>query len=135
MEGNPMPRESAASAAFPRTDTASSRPQPPPDLSPEAREIFEALVRTAPKNHFRASDAAVLEVYAAAVATARRAERELRDGPITAGGRASPWVKIRNDSTKTIASLAMRLRLCPQARMTARTNGRQRDYVGPPPWE
>lgn len=129
-----MPRESAASAAFPRADAVSSRPQPPPDLSPEAREIFEGLVRTAPKNHFRASDAAVLAVYAVAVATSRRAERELKDGPITAAGRTSPWVKIQNDAAKTIASLSMRLRLCPQARMTARANGRQRDYVGPPPW-
>jgi phage terminase small subunit len=126
-----MPRKSAAASAFPSVH-AGVIPRPPAGLSPAAAAIFRELVAAAPRGHFRASDVPVIEVYATAVAQTRQAERELaQGGPVTAGGKTSPWLRVRNDAAKVIASLSMRLRLCPQARETSRTVGRH--VNGPAP--
>jgi phage terminase small subunit len=131
-----MPRQSAAAGVFPLAHASPPLPQPSPDLAPEAAGVFRELVAAAPCRHFRVSDAPVIEAYCTAVAQARQAERELQTGgPVTATGRVSPWVRIRNDAAKTIASLSMRLRLCPQARLSSRDVGRHPPPSRPRPWE
>jgi hypothetical protein len=99
------------------------------------KKIFHELIRTTPAGHFRVSDGPVLEAFAAAVAMARRAELELASaGPVTPAGRVSPWLRVQAEAGKTIASLSMRLRLCPQARATSRATAREKEFVGPRPW-
>ena len=130
-----MPRRSSAALAVPQVSGEPLVPQPSAGLSVPVKTIFHELVKTSPRGHFRPSDAPVLEAYAAAIATIRGAEHELAEnGPVTPAGRVSPWVRIRTEAGKTIASLAMRLRLCPQARATSRATAREKDYVGPRPW-
>ena len=130
-----MPRRSSASLAVSQIPGEPKVPQPSATLSPEVREIFRELVRTTPRGHFRVSDGPVIEAYASAVATIRRAEHELAEnGPVTAAGRVSPWTRVQAEASKTIASLSMRLRLCPQARATSRATAREKEYTGPRPW-
>jgi phage terminase small subunit len=125
-----MPRKSASSYVLPAIHPKPSLPRPSTDLAPEPLHVFNQLVATSPAGHFRASDAPLLETYATAIAQARRADRELAaSGPVV-GGRASPWLRVQADAARVIASLAMRLRLCPQARATARSTARGDGLVG-----
>jgi phage terminase small subunit len=127
-----MPRKSAAALLTPHVEAAAPRLQPSSDLSPEAAAIFRQLVTQAPRDHFRVTDAPVLEAYCVAVLQSRHAARELADGVMTAPA-ARTWLRIQTTADKTIASLSMRLRLCPQSRQSARTTMRQ-SPPGPRPW-
>ena len=130
-----MPRRSSASLAVARVSGEPKVPQPSAGLSAAVKTIFHELVKTSPRGHFRVSDGPVIEAYASAVSTIRRAEHELaEDGPVTPAGRVSPWVRVQADASKTIASLSMRLRLCPQSRATSRATAREKEYIGPRPW-
>jgi hypothetical protein len=119
-----MPRKSAASYVLPVVHPKPSLPRPSADLAPEPLRIFNQLIAGAPAGHFRASDGPLLEAYAVAIAQAHRADREIAaTGPVV-NDRASPWLRVQADAARTIASLAMRLRLCPQARASARSTAR-----------
>ena len=130
-----MPRRSSAALAVAPNLGEPKVPKASAGLPPEVKKIFDALIRDTPAGHFRVSDGPVLETFASAVAMSRRAELELAEsGPITSAGRISPWLKVQSEAGKTIAALSMRLRLCPQSRMTSRATSREKDYVGPRPW-
>ncbi len=130
-----MPRRSSASFEVSPIQGKPQVPRPSTGLPAEVADIFRELVRTSPSGHFRVSDAPVLEAFAAAVAMARRAELELASsGPVTPTGRVSPWLRVQAEASKTVASLSMRLRLCPQARQTSRAASREKEYIGPKPW-
>ena len=131
-----MPRRSSASYVTPTFPDKPQVPKPSAGLPPAVKKIFHELIRTTPAGHFRVSDGPVLESFSSAVAMSRQAEQELAlSGPILPDGKPSPWMKVASEAAKTIASLSMRLRLCPQSRATSRTTGREKEFLGPRPWE
>jgi hypothetical protein len=94
------------------------RPQPPDHLPDAPRRCFVSIVESAPAGHFRPSDLDLLCRYAEATAAAEEAAFHLSQpgGLTTPEGRPSAWWVIHQGATKTIAGLALRLRLGPQAR-------------------
>lgn len=131
-----MPRRSSASYEVAPILGKPQVPKASPGLPAGVRKIFHELIRTTPPGHFRVSDGPVLETFAGAVAMSRAAEQELAlSGPILPDGRISCWLKVQSEAGKTISSLAMRLRLCPQSRASSRTTGREKEFIGPKPWE
>jgi hypothetical protein len=76
--------------------------------------------------HFRASDMPLLRSFCESTALADQSAAALaQDGPII-GGRASPWLVVQEKSIRAQAALALRLRLCPSARLDPKTVARQR---------
>jgi hypothetical protein len=90
---------------------------PPPELNEAEREVFTAVVGATDPKHFRESDLPLLVSYVAAVVTEREALDHLRrEGWVTAAGRPSGWVVIKEKSHREMISLSLRLRLSPQGR-------------------
>jgi hypothetical protein len=51
------------------------------------------------------------------------------------GGKVNPWLLVSEKTTRTQATLALRLRLCPSARQDPKSAGRERPTRStPPPW-
>lgn len=121
-----MPRKSSAALSV----VSPARPVPwlrPRDGMPKGvASIFADVVATMPADHFRASDATLLEAYAQAVSISRHAFQCLQDeGPVDAHGRMSAWVTVLEKQHRAIANVSMRLRLPPQARIRPGTVGRR----------
>lgn len=120
-----MPRRSAASLTTPRVD---GRPSPlvaPSDLPAAAAKVWRGLTASTPPDHFRASDVPVLRTYCVTAAMLAEAEAELAKGAVV-DGKVSPWVNVHERLSRTLATLALRLRLCPSARQDPKTTGRQK---------
>jgi phage terminase small subunit len=110
-----VPRKSATALAFKPHETR--RLAPRSGLSPEVKLIFCELVSRMPAEHFRETDAALIEQYAQAIALARQAFSNLNEeGPVIAG-RANPWLVVLEKAHRSSVALSMRLRLSPQSRM------------------
>ena len=78
-----------------------------------------------PAEHFRDTDAHLIEQYAQAIALARRAWSGLdARGPVIEG-RASPWLVVLEKAHRSSVALAARLRLAPQSRADSRSAGRK----------
>jgi hypothetical protein len=105
-----MPRTPASAIGFPDVSGVPARLSPPPDLSPDERQIFVDIVASAKPEAFRASDLPLLSAYCRAIALEARSAQELAAG---AGKEAlASW----NGAVKAMLGLAMRLRLSPQSR-------------------
>lgn len=129
-----MPRKSAAAlAVVPVVTGAPPRLNPPTGLSDAARLVFAELVAATDAKHFTRADLPLLTEYATACDLARQAAKELEvAGPVVAG-RVSPWLTIQEKSLRAMVALSLRLRVCPQARMSAAkagTNARNRGVCG-----
>jgi phage terminase small subunit len=95
----------------------SRRLQPPAGLGEAAKRVFLDVVVTTPRTQFQSSDTPLLCRYAEACVMAEEAAAKLAaEGAVTADGRVSPWFRIHQQACKTMAGLAMRLRLGPQSR-------------------
>ena len=119
-----MPRKSAASLSV--VSVGANRPSltPRTGLTAECRAIFHELTAQVPADHFRPSDAALIEQYAQAVALSRQAYAMLEtEGPVIAG-RANPWVIVLEKAHRSSVALSTRLRLSPQHRTDPKTVGR-----------
>ena len=68
-------------------------------------------------------------------ALADQAASALRQHGAVIDGRASPWIVVQEKCVRGLVALSMRLRLSPQARIDAKTLGRQQIDTGPKPWE
>ena len=62
-----------------------------PEASDDVRAVFARLVADVGADYFRASDADLIEQYAAAICLARDAYDHLRDGGPVKDGRVNPW--------------------------------------------
>jgi hypothetical protein len=82
--------------------------KPPATLSPPARRIFTAI--TDAESHFRPSHVHLLAAYAEACALQEMAAIKLQREDADA-----VWLLKWEKSTRAMASLAMRLKLCPQS--------------------
>jgi hypothetical protein len=102
-----MPRRSAASFAIPNVTGLEPRLSPPPDLTPDERQVFCDLVGSAKAEHFRVGDLPLLSAYCRAIALERRSAIAAGDDKALAR-----W----NGATKAMVALSMRLRLSPQSR-------------------
>jgi phage terminase small subunit len=111
-----MPRKSVASLAI----VPPKRPPPHLAPSPDAPEavvaVFREILAATPADHFRPGDVPLIQAYAEAIVLARQAAQELTaTGPVI-GGRTSPWIVVQEKAHRSIAAMAMRLRLSPQHR-------------------
>jgi hypothetical protein len=115
-----MPRRSAASLSVVSPSGAPPRLQVPAELTGKAGQTFGSIVAASRPGHFLPQDTALLVEYARAVALADEAANELRiSGAVTIsvrGATVSPWVLIQEKATRTMAALAVRLKLGPQMR-------------------
>ena len=129
-----MPRRSAASYEVPRIDVARQFLAPPADLSPPAREVWDAVVLRLAPDHFAPSDAPLVRAYCEHAAMAARADAELAThGPVI-DGKASLWLVVQEKSTRGLVALSARLRLCPQSRYSRDKAGSNTRRPGQPPW-
>src|SRR5262245_39841823 len=90
--------------------------RPPDNLDSTELRLFNQTVASMPANHFSAGDADLLVTYVRAVLHVRQYEKELAAD--------KTLIKHWTQATRVQAQLASRLRLCPQARTTAKTAGR-----------
>jgi hypothetical protein len=106
-----MPRKSrAAQEIAPYVQPTELLPFPPPvTLSEPARIVWNHLVSTHDVEHFWEGDATLMQQYCEASALAAKAAVALQAGDDTR-------LKIWERATAIMASLALRLRLGPQAR-------------------
>jgi phage terminase small subunit len=88
----------------------------PADLSPDERALFVGIVADFKANHFKSSDTAMLVAYVRNVLTEQEASRCLAEDGFIRDCKASPWLNIRNQATKTMVMLARALRLSPLSR-------------------
>jgi phage terminase small subunit len=99
--------------------------QPPPTLSPAAKDVFSSLAAAVDHEHFITSDIPLLCQYAEAVVLAEQSAAELHASPNPQA--MALWEK----ATRTMTALSMRLRLSPQARREkARATPRQVTWSG-----
>jgi phage terminase small subunit len=110
-----MPRSSSSSTVV---SLDARRLEPPETLSDGARKHFLDLVDAMPATHFRREDSTLLAAYCEAASVAENAAGALAvpGGLLTDEGRMSPYFLIFTSATKTMAGLALRLRLAPQSR-------------------
>ena len=126
-----MPRASAASLLVVSPTGTPPRLQVPAGLSGKAREIFTNIVAASRPGHFLPQDEGLLVEYCRAVALADEAANELRiNGAVIIGVRGpqvSPWTLVQEKATRTMAALAVRLKLGPQMRGLAVPGRPQRE--------
>ena len=106
-----------------------------PEAHEDVRAVFAKIVSNVGVDHFRASDADLIEQYAAAICLARQAYDRLRDeGPVK-DGRVNPWQTVLEKANRASVSLSQRLRLAPMSRQDPKTAGRSKpggsvyDYI------
>jgi phage terminase small subunit len=131
-----MPRQSAEALSIPGIDARVTRLQPRADAPSSLRQIITDLISSVPPQHFRPSDAALIEQYAQAILLARRAYGELEaNGPVI-NDKSSPWVLVLEKAHRSSVQLSARLRLSPQQREDRKTVGRQPQKPSyPEPWK
>src|SRR5262249_11651002 len=122
-------RTSSASLPVLPVDGQPAKLVPPENLSEAERAIFEEIVDSVARSHFRVCDRVLLAAYCRAVALELRAGAALERDPLDKAALAL-WEK----SSRAMATLAARLRLCPSARQHPRSTAREATYSGPRPW-
>ena len=110
-------RQSVAERAVIPIAPLAPRLQPPADLGAEETALFRQLVASCPSDHFVESDQPLLTAYVIAICLSRRAAAKLAEDPSL----ATVWER----STRMLATLATRLRLAPQARVSPKTLARR----------
>ena len=112
-----MPRRSSASFSVISVDGTPPRLSPPADLGELERKTFLDIVLACKLSHFQPSDLPLLAAYCRAIVLERQASNALAvAGHVTEDGRVSPWMKVWEQASKAMLSLAHRLRLSPQGR-------------------
>jgi phage terminase small subunit len=116
-------RQSAASLAV-VTPTGERLLRCRPEAHEDVRAVFTRIVADVGADHFRASDADLVEQYSAAICLARQAYDHLRtEGPVK-DGRVNPWQTTLEKANRASVSLSQRLRLAPQSRLDRKAAGR-----------
>ena len=132
-----MPRRSSASltVAQPSIDAGKTRLKPSSNLIAAERELFVTLVRGCAPNHFRETDRLLLEEYVREALLLQQAAEALRqNSAVMPDGKISPWFQIQQRACKTMALLAMRLRLTPASRLHPKSVARQTTPSHFAPW-
>jgi hypothetical protein len=114
-------RRSAESLAINAVDGTPARLTAPAGLTTKERALFLQLVNACSPNHLRAADTPLLITYVQAALLARELGRDPK--------KTREWER----AARTMAALAVRLRLTPQSRKRPETIARQRQN-GIAPW-
>lgn len=119
-----------------------ARLEPPADLTPAQRERWLAITGSLPPDWFRPGDLSLLRAYCIAEALSLQAAASLEtEGIVIADGnrnRANPAVQVFQAATGAMASLSVKLRLCPSSRYEPRTAATARSRASPKaarPWD
>lgn len=102
----------------------------PSDVSQVELDLFERIVADCSPDHFRPSDAPLLQAYVQAVLLSRWAFSASANPEDT-----DKVLPIWDKATKQMASLATKLRLCPHSRTDPKTLAREKQQNQPRPWE
>jgi phage terminase small subunit len=94
----------------------SRRLRPPEALGEAAKRVFLDVVLSYPRTQFQPADVPMLARYAEACVMAEEAAGKLAAEGAVKDGVVSPWFRVHQQACKTMAGLAMRLRLGPQSR-------------------
>lgn len=101
----------------------------PPMLTERAAELWDELVVSVPNDHFRPGDAPLLRAYCEATALHEVATAMIFTiGAVVEtdkGLRKNPWVEVQTAKANEMSMLATKLRLCVNARITAKSAGRK----------
>ncbi|MGR3344130.1 MAG: hypothetical protein ACU0DI_13045, partial [Paracoccaceae bacterium] len=90
----------------------------------DVRAVFAKIVYDVGADHFRPSDADLIEQYAVAICLARQAYARLREeGPVK-DGRVNPWQTVLEKANRASVALSGRPRLAPQSRLDRKAAGR-----------
>jgi P27 family predicted phage terminase small subunit len=98
------------------------RVNPPGDISPESKAVFEKVVNACKPNHFSESDVPVLKLFCDAVVNASKAQAKLQTVEwvyIDEEGKEKKtiWLDILKSQQSTVAILSPKLGLCPSSRV------------------
>ncbi len=115
-------RKSAASLAVVPTSSV-GRIRPPAGLPESVKDVFADIVASMPADHFIRADAPLLVEYSTMIITARQAAEAMNQEGLVVGGRPSPWLTVQEKAQRMITALSLRLRLCPQGRVSAAKAG------------
>jgi phage terminase small subunit len=111
------------------------RPDPPEHLTPEEAKVWNMSVGGMRPTWFNPASEAMLEGYCVQVATGQKIAAELRGVDIkTEYPRFAKLARIHRDVTRSILSLATKLRLTPSSNRQGIAEARVA-YSGPKPWE
>jgi len=120
---------SAALAVAPAVDGQPPKLVPPNDQTAAERDIFDSIVSSTARSHFRPADSPLLCSYCRAIVLEQRAAAALDRDPFDKTAMLL-WEK----SSRAMTALAAKLRLCPSARQHPRSTARAPSYSGPRPW-
>jgi hypothetical protein len=120
---------SAALAVGPIVDGHPPKLTPPRCLSEAERIIFDNIVNSCARAHFRPSDAPLLNSYCRAISLERRAAAALARDPFD-----SKALLLWEKSSRAMVAIAAKPRLCPSARQHPRSTARMPPHSGPRPW-
>src|SRR3954466_4394574 len=118
-----MPRQSAAALSVANLETRSRRVKAPESLAEPIRAIWETLVDSLPPDRFHASDRPLLALYCRALHQASLAFDAIEEHGATSGDSINPSVRVADAAVKQAATLATKLRLCPQSRLDRKVAG------------
>jgi P27 family predicted phage terminase small subunit len=119
-----MPRKSAAALSVaPVTSVQARRVKPPEGLPDPVQALWRQLVESLPADRFHASDRPLLALYCRALHQAQLAFDKLERHGAAYDDSISPWQRVADSAVKQAATLATKLRLCPQARLDRKVAG------------
>jgi hypothetical protein len=93
-----------------------SRPRPPASLGEAERRVFCDLIASCPAGQFQASDTPLLCRWAELSVLCEVAMAEMTAHGVVDGDKPSAWFGVYQQSVRSLALMAMRLRLGPQSR-------------------
>ena len=137
LEGNPGPAPIADGEPRP-----AGAPECPAYLSNDARTKWRDIMASVPPGMITIADAPLLEAFCEAWATFKQASERLNANrgdlfgdALAPGGRPSPYLAIRSEAARTMASLATRLGLSPADRQglklgTPKDSGKWAGLIG-----
>jgi P27 family predicted phage terminase small subunit len=101
------------------------RPVAPPSLSDDQREEWDSIVNSLPADYFRPGDTPLLAAFCTASVFYRKAAEDISVRGISLmddKGReyANPSHQLLTSQASAMAQMAVKLRLCPSARMTGK---------------
>lgn len=129
-------RKSSAELSVVPIDCKAQRPPPPADLTPAQAKIWTDIVDTSPAGWFRDGDV-LLGLYCRHVHTGNQLAKLINDCKVDLHDlqRLGRLLAMRDRETRMMMSLATKMRLTQQARITPRSAGRQMEETGRKLWE
>jgi len=118
------------------------RIEPPASLTPEQADEWHQIVNSLPADYFRPGDAPLLAAFVVASVFHRRAAQDIESRGIALVDEkgkeyVNPSHQMLTSQASAMAQMAVKLRLCPSARMTGKAA--QSRNAGPAkkarPWE